>query len=87
MATCGCARYTYFCVLTAAARTSALISAYGPVLDYHEDVEAAQEVGVDVGEVDREDRVSLRGEELPPGRPGPSRSGIEASVLEDRPDS
>jgi hypothetical protein len=31
------------------------------VLDHHEDVEAAQEDGVDVGEVDREDRSGLRG--------------------------
>jgi hypothetical protein len=30
------------------------------VLDYDEDVEAAQEDGVDVGEVNREDRVGLR---------------------------
>jgi hypothetical protein len=39
---------------------------------------------IDVGEADREDRVGLRGEELSPGRPGPSRSGIDASFLEDR---
>ena len=32
----------------------------GGVLDHDEDVEAAEEDGVDVGEVDREDRVSLR---------------------------
>ena len=31
------------------------------VLDHDEDVEAAQEHGVDVGEVDREDRMGLRG--------------------------
>jgi hypothetical protein len=35
------------------------------VLDHDEDVEAAQEDGVNMGEVDREDRVGLRGEELP----------------------
>jgi hypothetical protein len=33
------------------------------VLDHDEDVESAQEDGVDVGEVDREDRVGLRGQE------------------------
>jgi hypothetical protein len=33
------------------------------VLDHYEYVEAAQEDGVDVGEVDRRDRVSLRGKE------------------------
>jgi hypothetical protein len=38
------------------------------VLDHHEDIEAAQEDGVDVGEVDGEDRVGLRGQELPPAR-------------------
>jgi hypothetical protein len=32
------------------------------VLDHHQDVEAAKEDGVDVGEVDREDRVGLRGQ-------------------------
>jgi hypothetical protein len=56
------------------------------VLDYHENVEAAQEDGVNTREVDREDGLGLRGEELPPGRAGASRSGIEAGGLEDRPD-
>ena len=51
------------------------VHAAAAVLDHHEDVEAAQEDGVDVGEVDREDRVGLRGQELAPGRPGPSRAG------------
>jgi len=55
------------------------------VLDHDEDVEAAQEDGVDVGEVDREDRMGLRGQELSPGRPGPSGRGIEPSVLKDLP--
>jgi hypothetical protein len=36
------------------------------VLDHDEDVEAAQEDGVNVSEVDREDRVGLCGEELSP---------------------
>jgi hypothetical protein len=31
----------------------------GAVLDHHEQIEAAQEDGVDVGEVDREDCMSL----------------------------
>ena len=62
------------------------VHAAAAVLDHHEDVEAAQEDGVDVGEVDREDRVGLRGEELSPGRAGPSRGGVEAGGLEDRPD-
>ena len=51
------------------------------VLDHHEDVEAAQEDRVDVGEVDREDRLGLRGQELPPGRPGPAGCWIEPRAL------
>jgi hypothetical protein len=49
--------------------------AAGAVLDHHQDVEAAEEDGVDVGEVDREDRVSLRRQELPPDRAVPLRCG------------
>jgi len=56
------------------------------VLDHHEDVEAAQEDGVDVGEVDREDRLGLRGQELPPGRPGPAGCWSEPRALQDLPD-
>ena len=56
------------------------------VLDHDEDVEAAQEDGVDVGEVDREDGVGLRCQELSPGRIGPSWRGIEPRFLEDLPD-
>ena len=41
------------------------------VFDHEEDVEAAQEHGVDVDEVDRKDPVSLRRQELSPGRAGP----------------
>ena len=54
------------------------VHAAAVVLDHDEDVEAAQEDGVDVGEVDREDRVGLRGQELSPGRAGPSGRGIES---------
>ena len=36
------------------------MNAAAAVLDHNQDVEAAQEDGVDVGEVDREHRVSLR---------------------------
>ena len=56
------------------------------VLDHDEDVEAAQEDGVDVGEIDREDRVGLRGQELSPGRTGPPGRGIESGVFQDLPD-
>jgi hypothetical protein len=58
----------------------------GGVLDHDQDVEAAEEDGVDVGEIDREDRVGLNGEELTPGRAGPQRGGIYASGLKDLPD-
>jgi hypothetical protein len=47
----------------------------GAVLDHDEHVEAAKEDGVDVRKVDREDRVGLRGQELPPGWAGPLRGG------------
>jgi len=53
------------------------------MLDHDEHVEAAQEDGVDVGDVDREDRVGLRGEELFPGRSGPLQGGVDAGGLED----
>jgi hypothetical protein len=53
------------------------------VLDHHQDVDAAQEDGVDVGEVDGEDRVGLRGQELSPGRPGPLWGGVDARRLQD----
>jgi hypothetical protein len=48
------------------------------MLNRHHEVEAAQEDGVDVGDVDREDRedrVGLRGPELSPGRSRPQRAG------------
>jgi hypothetical protein len=56
------------------------------VLDDDQDVEAAQEDGVDVGEADRKDRVSLRRQELPPGRAGPPGSGVDAGGRENLPD-
>jgi hypothetical protein len=46
------------------------VYAAGAVFDHDQHVEAAQQDGVDMGEVDREDRVGLRGEELSPGRAG-----------------
>jgi hypothetical protein len=62
------------------------VHATGAVLDHHQDVEAAEEDGVDVGEVDREDRVSLCGEELSPSRSGAQGSGVDAGVPQDLPD-
>jgi hypothetical protein len=48
------------------------VDAAGGVLDDDQDVEPAEDDGVDVGEVDGEDRVGLGGEELLPRRPGPA---------------
>jgi hypothetical protein len=50
------------------------------MLDHDERVEAAEQNGVDVGEVDCEDRVGLCGEELSPGRSGPQRGGVDAGA-------
>ena len=47
------------------------VHAAGGVFDQDKDVEAAEEDGVDVGEVDGEDGVGLRGEKLFPGRSRP----------------
>jgi hypothetical protein len=52
------------------------LHAAAAVLDHHQDVEATQEDGVDVGEVDGEDRLGLGGEELLPG--WPDRFGPES---------
>src|SRR3954453_15414662 len=52
------------------------VHAAAAVLDHDQGVDATQGDGVDVGEVDGEDRLGLRGEELVPGRPGPVRSGV-----------
>jgi hypothetical protein len=48
------------------------VHAAGGVLDDDQDVEPAEEDGVDVGEVDGEDRLGLGGQELLPRRPGPA---------------
>jgi hypothetical protein len=53
----------------------------GGVLDHDEYVEAAEDDGVDGGEVDREDRLGLRRQELSPGRPDRRGSGIDAGAL------
>jgi len=62
------------------------VHAAAAVFDDEEDVEAAQEDGVDVGEVDGEDGVGLGGQELSPGRPSSSGRGIESCFLQDLPD-
>ena len=59
------------------------VHAAAPMLDHDQHVETAQEDGVDVGEVDGEDRAGLRAGELLPGRTGPSWRGIESRLLQD----
>ena len=59
------------------------VHAAAVVLAHDQDVEAAQEDGVDVREVDGEDGVVLRVQELSPGLTGPSGRGIESRVLQD----
>ena len=54
------------------------------VLDHQQDVQAAEEDGVDVGEVDGKDRAGLRAEELRPGWTGSSWRRIESRVLLER---
>ena len=61
------------------------VHAAAPVLDHNEQVESTEEVGVDVGEVDREDRLGVGRQELSPGRAGPVRSGVDAGLLQDLP--
>jgi hypothetical protein len=62
------------------------VHAPGAVFDDDERVEAAEEDRLDVGEVDSEDRVGLRGEELGPGRSGSAGCGIYSGGLQDLPD-
>ena len=55
------------------------------MLDEEQDVQAAQEHGVDVEEVGREDRLRLSVQERPPGLPRPGGRRVDAGVLEDLP--
>ena len=57
----------------------------GAVLDEEQDLQAPQKHGVDMEEVDSEDRRGLTGQERPPGLPCSSGRGIDARVLEDLP--
>jgi hypothetical protein len=51
------------------------------VLDDDQDVKPAQEDGVDVGEVDGEDRLRVGGDELLPRRPRPRGDGPRPAAL------
>ena len=55
------------------------------VLDEDQHVQAAQRRGIDVEEVDGEDRLGLGLQERPPGLPGPPGRGINARVLKNLP--
>ena len=57
------------------------VHATATVLDHHEYVQAAEQDGVDVGEVDRKDRMGLRGEELSPGRADRLGAGSRSAVV------
>jgi len=62
------------------------MDAPGAVLDQDQRVDPLEQDGVYVDEVEREDPVSLRGQELAPGRAGSARSGVDSRVVEDLPD-
>jgi hypothetical protein len=57
------------------------VRAAAVVFDHDEDVEAAQQDGVDVGEVDREDPVGLCGQELSPAGPRPAGAGSRPALF------
>jgi hypothetical protein len=55
------------------------------VLDEYQDIQALQCDRVDREEVTRDDPMSLGGQELSPGRPGPARCWIDPGRVEDLP--
>ena len=57
----------------------------GAVLDEHQHIEPLEQHRLDDQEVTGDDGVRLGGEELPPGRPGPPRRGIDAGGVQDLP--
>jgi hypothetical protein len=56
------------------------------VLDDDQGIDAPQEHGVHVDEIDREDAAGLGGEELLPGRAGAAGRGADAGIVQDLPD-
>ena len=75
----GCARCDRFCVPPRVRDGRATIAAAPSGLPCPTNVEAAQEHGINVGEVNRE--------ELAPGRPSPSGRGLESRIRQDPPES
>ena len=62
------------------------VSPAGAVLDDHQRVDTAEQHGVHMDEVDREDAAGLGDQEMPPGRASPPRRGIDPGVMQDLPD-
>lgn len=56
------------------------------MLDDEQNVQAAQEHGIDMEEVGRQDRLRLGVQERSPGEPRPRGHRVKAGVLEDPPD-
>jgi hypothetical protein len=61
------------------------VNAAGAVLDDDQGVDAPEEHGVHVNEIDREDAAGLRGQELLPGRTSAAGRGIDPGVMQDLP--
>jgi hypothetical protein len=55
----------------------------GAVLDEHQDIQPAEQHGVNMDEINGEDPGGLRVEELPPGRADPPRRGIDSRGPQD----
>jgi len=55
----------------------------GAVLNDDQGIEAPQQHGVHVDEIDRQNAVGLGGQELLPGRPRPAGRGIDPSGMQD----
>jgi hypothetical protein len=59
---------------------SAQVKSAGSVLDEHQHVQPLEEYRLDDQEVTGDDGVRLDRDELPPGRSGPPRRGIDAAA-------
>jgi len=62
------------------------VNSAGAVLDHDQRVDAMEQHGVHVDEVDCDDAAGLRGQELLPGRAGAAGRGIDPGVVQDLPD-
>jgi hypothetical protein len=64
---------------------AARVQAPGAVLDEHQHVDPLEQHGLYHQEVTGDERVSLGGQKLPPGRPCPAGRGIDAGDVQDLP--